>query len=150
MASNLKITPLTGLFIGLVMILLINPKIINDMYETILGKLVLILFILFISSKNITLGLLVALILIIVSSKFRVQTNILKGNIYEGMQGSISKDAEDILNDYLSSTSGVDLETIKTTIQPKDSAAFNVTRQVDNVEVMPSGTETFQNAYSSV
>ena len=54
-----------GLFVLLVIILMVKPIFYNNMYNNILGRLVLIAILLFFVTTNVTLGLLVALIMII-------------------------------------------------------------------------------------
>jgi len=54
-----------GLFVLLVIILMVKPIIYNNMYNNVLGRLVLIFILLFFATTNVTLGLLVALIMII-------------------------------------------------------------------------------------
>lgn len=59
-----------GLFMFLVIILMVNPRIIHNMYNNILGRVVLIVFVIFFTINNITLGLLAALCLIIALNMF--------------------------------------------------------------------------------
>jgi len=54
-----------GLFVLLVIILMAKPIFYNNMYNNVLGRLVLIAILLFFATINVTLGLLVALIMII-------------------------------------------------------------------------------------
>jgi hypothetical protein len=54
-----------GLFILLVIILITNPGFYNNMYNNVLGRVVLIAILIFFATNNVTLGLLVALIIII-------------------------------------------------------------------------------------
>jgi hypothetical protein len=54
-----------GLFVLLVIILMVKPIFYNNMYKNVLGRLVLIAILLFFATTNVTLGLLVALIMII-------------------------------------------------------------------------------------
>lgn len=54
-----------GLFMILVVILLVNPGFYNNMYNNVLGRLLIIILIIFFAMNNVTLGLLVALIVII-------------------------------------------------------------------------------------
>ena len=53
------------LFVLLVIILMVKPIFYNNMYKNVLGRLVLIAILLFFATTNVTLGLLVALIMII-------------------------------------------------------------------------------------
>ena len=151
MASFFKMNHILGLFIVFVLILLVNPKIVHNLYETVLGKLILILLILYISNSNLTLGLLLALIIIVISNKFRIESSIFKGNLLEGMDNMVKDENEDTLNDYKTNTSGVDLETIKTSIQSKSSTSIPVTKnQASTENVGPASKETFQSMFSII
>ena len=59
-----------GLFLLLVVILVLKPRLILNMYNNILGRVVLIGLVLFFTTCNVALGLLAALCLIIVSNMF--------------------------------------------------------------------------------
>lgn len=59
-----------GLFLLLVVILVLKPRIIFNMYNNILGRVVLIGLVLFFTTCNVALGLLAALCLIVVSNMF--------------------------------------------------------------------------------
>ena len=60
-----KMQGVLGLFILLVIILITNPGFYNNMYNNVLGRVVLIAILIFFATNNVTLGLLVALIIII-------------------------------------------------------------------------------------
>ena len=60
-----KMHGVLGLFILLVLVLMIKPDCYNNMYKTVLGRVVLIAIMLFFATNNVTLGLLVALIIIL-------------------------------------------------------------------------------------
>jgi hypothetical protein len=62
-----------GLFMILVVILLINPGFYNNMYNNILGRLILIILIMFFAMNNVTLGLLVTLIIIIGTNMYFIE-----------------------------------------------------------------------------
>jgi len=62
-----------GLFLLLVVILVIQPRFIFNLCNNILGRLLLIGVVLFFTISNITLGLLAALCLIIVSNMFFIE-----------------------------------------------------------------------------
>ena len=47
-----------ALFFVLVIILAISPRFVYDMYQTIVGKLIILSILIFFSMKNVTLGLL--------------------------------------------------------------------------------------------
>jgi hypothetical protein len=70
-----KIHGLVGLFLMLVVIIAVSPRFINNIYDTILGRIVLLGVVIFFTSHNTTLGLLVALCLIVVSNKYLIEGN---------------------------------------------------------------------------
>ena len=79
-----KTAGIISLFVFLAIILAIKPSIINNVYNTMLGRLVLILVIIFLSMNNVTLGLLVALVLIIVLNEY--------GSLTEGLTNIATPD----------------------------------------------------------
>lgn len=68
-----KMQGVLGLFILLVIILIISPGFYNNLYNNILGRVVLISLLLFFATNNVTLGLLVALIIIIGTNMYFVE-----------------------------------------------------------------------------
>ena len=74
---TLKTQSLGALFVALIIILAVNPRIINNVYSSILGRLVLICIVIFFAMNNTTLGLLVALAIITSLNQF--------GTFVEGM-----------------------------------------------------------------
>jgi hypothetical protein len=60
-----KMHGVSGLFVLLVIILVVKPIFYNNMYKNVLGRVVLIAILLFFATNSVTLGLLVALIIII-------------------------------------------------------------------------------------
>jgi hypothetical protein len=127
------------LFIVLLVILAINPKIVNNMYETILGRLLLICVVIFFATNNTTLGLLIALAIITSLNQFGsftegmdnmpLPTTIGEDNVDEtGTQSlltrsAIKKKISEIKEDVVQ---GVDKEDIKAAIMPKDSKTIPV------------------------
>jgi hypothetical protein len=77
-----KMHGVLGLFVLLVIILMVKPIFYNNMYKNVLGRVVLIAILLFFATNSVTLGLLVALIIII-------GTNI---SFVEGMNNNTSSD----------------------------------------------------------
>jgi cytoskeletal protein RodZ len=72
MALNKK-HGLCFLFTMLVIILIVNPRSINQMYNNILGRVGLIALIIFCAMNNVTLGLLVALCVIIATNMYKFE-----------------------------------------------------------------------------
>lgn len=77
-----KIHGLGFLLMVLVVVLIIDPRVIHNMYSNILGRVVLIAVIIIFSMNNVTLGLLVALCIIIASNMF----------MFEGLENMDSTD----------------------------------------------------------
>jgi len=67
---SVKTKSIGALFVALVVILAVNPKVINNIYGTILGRLFLVCVVIFFAMNNTTLGLLVALAIITASNQF--------------------------------------------------------------------------------
>ena len=74
---SIKIQSIGALFVALVIILAINPTIVHNMYGSILGRLFLILIVIFFAINNITLGLLIVLTIITALNQY--------GSFVEGM-----------------------------------------------------------------
>jgi len=75
---SMKTNSMMILFIGLIVILAVNPKMVTNIYSSVLGRIFLIGLVVFLSMKNITLGLLVALTIITGLNQF--------GNFVEGLE----------------------------------------------------------------
>jgi len=89
-----------GLFLLLVIILIINPRVIHSAYNNILGRIILIGIIIFFSMNNVTLGLLAALCLIIASNMFLTQ-----GSFIEGLENINSNTSGPTIGDDTQTTS---------------------------------------------
>ena len=128
---------LFALFLLIVAVVIVNPSIINDLYDNILGRIVLIAIILFFTMHNTTLGLLVALCLIAASNQF---FGVNKMRI-EGLEPlnpvSLSEDISPSRNDE--------------SMKPKNSASIPVSKDLFSSanEVMPM-EEGFQSLYSII
>ena len=70
----MKTKGIVALFVALVIILALNPRVVFNVYDSVVGRLVLIAIILFFSMCNTTLGLLLVLALIIVLNRFSTFT----------------------------------------------------------------------------
>jgi len=86
---SIKTNCIISLFAGLAIILAINPKVINNVYNNVFGRIVLLAVIIFLSMNNVTLGLLVALVLIIVLNEY--------SNFAEGMENMSTPDTTNSL-----------------------------------------------------
>ena len=60
----MKTNSIIAIFVALIVILAINPNMVNQLYGSVLGRILLIGMVILLSMKNLTLGLLVALTII--------------------------------------------------------------------------------------
>jgi hypothetical protein len=118
-----KIHGLIGLFLMLVVIIAVSPRFINNIYDTILGRIVLLGVVIFFTAHNTTLGLLVALCLIVVSNKYLI----------EGIE-NMEPNAEDVKKPEGSNT-----EDVK---KPEEQKTEDVKKPEDKKEVKPEDTKT--------
>ena len=157
---KIKTEIVIGVIILLAFILLINKQNLNNIHNSVLGRLIIICIIIFVALKNITLGLLVVFSFILLSSTF---------NYYEGMENNVpttigednvsSMGSQKVLTSSATKTSklnenkvnknlnkekdtnkdGIDKESIKLTIMPKNSKHIPVDPKMNNSdEVEPS------------
>lgn len=84
---SVKTKSIGALFVALVVILVVNPKVINNIYGTILGRLFLVCVVIFFAMNNTTLGLLVALAIITASNQFG---SFVEATLIEGMDNQTS------------------------------------------------------------
>lgn len=134
---SIKTQSIGALFVALVIFLVVKPKMINNIYSSILGRVFLICAVIFFSMNNTTLGLLVVLAIIAASNQF--------GSFTEGMENgstigednvttsggqpvltssaveSAKKKISDLKQEISDGTIGVDKEDIKAAIMAKDS-----------------------------
>ena len=156
-----KIQFLIGLFVLIVVVLVLNPRVINDIHKTILGRIVLIGLVIFFTAHNTTLGLLVALCLIIAINMF----------FMEGIDETLSKldeGAKTIGDDNVTTDStmqqikvsttalkeedkddGVDKQTVHESIQPIESAAIPVNKsEFSSTDVAPLDPDNVKQGFS--
>jgi hypothetical protein len=161
---SVKTQSIGALFVALVIILAVNPKVINNMYSSLLGRLFLVCVVIFFAMNNTTLGLLVALAVITASNQF--------GSFVEGMENGSSitigednndttgsqtvltnsaaeaakKKISDLKTAAMDGTIGVDKEAIKTAIMSKDSKQIpispNINSSTEDVSASSSGMLT--------
>lgn len=133
-----------GLFVLLVIILMIKPRVFYNLYNHILGRVLLIGVVLFFTMFNVTLGLLAALCLIIVSNMFFMEG---LNNMTIGDDNAVSPDEAKIkvsTKDKSKASEaaadaegegeagGVDRQRIHETIQPKSSKTIPVDKSSFN------------------
>jgi hypothetical protein len=139
-----QIHGIIGLFLLLVVVFLVKPGVINNIYDTILGRIVLLGIVIFFTSHNTTLGLLVALCLIVASNKFLSEGN-------ENMEQTLETESEEESEEI----NGVDPITAHESIQPLDSATVPVKKsdyKSDEVKSAESVTDKqpFSLMYSEI
>ena len=147
----MKTHSIVAIFIALVVILAINPKMVNTLYSSVLGRLFLISIVILLSMKNVTLGLLVALTIISGLNQLGsfVEGSFVEGSFVEGFeattvgednvdstgkqivltnaaQGTTVNSAKQKISDLKAqaATNGVDKEDIKAALQAKDSSTI--------------------------
>jgi hypothetical protein len=142
---SIKFQSIGALFVALVIILAINPTIVHNMYSSILGRLFLILIVIFFSINNITLGLLIVLTIITALNQYGsfVEATL---PLVEGMenttidtsktQENISKKKSELENNIANETVGIDKEDMKVTIMSKDSKQIPIDHNMNkSIEV---------------
>jgi hypothetical protein len=135
---------LLGLLV-LCTLVLVFPVHINNLYDTILGRLVLIVVLIFLTLNNTTFGLLFALCIIIsLSLYFREgMENNDKTGITIGEENVENNDINKIkvltsLQEDEEEKEGVDRQTIEESVRPVSSKELNNQKQNNNEEVMPN------------
>lgn len=159
---NLKSQSLWGLFIVLIVILAVNPRIVNNIYSSIIGRLLLICVIIFFTMNNTTLGLLVALAIISSLNQFgsfvegmepmdsttntNIPTTIGEDNVdstgtTQVLTKSATKKLSEIKED-IAQGQGVDKESIKQTLMSRPSNSIPTSTNMTSsseVSAAPSG-----------
>jgi hypothetical protein len=167
---NIKTKSITTLFAALVIILAVNPRSVNNIYNSILGRLFLIGIVILFSMNNLTLGLLAALAIITASNQFY--------NFVEGMENGttigednanstgtqpvltnsavrqaketieLSPDQQVVVSQKISdlkekaTAAGIDIESIKNTIMSKESNSIPVYSNSNNSEDVTASPPT--------
>ena len=147
-----KFHGLIGLFLMLVVIIAVSPRFINNIYDTILGRFVLLGVVIFFTAHNTTLGLLVALCLIVVSNKYLIEGN---ENMSDSMDAIKKEEDEKKETDKEEDlVGGGDPIIASESIQPLDSSTVPVSKDVfksDDVKpVTSSSKDGFSLMYSEI
>ncbi len=137
---------LFALFLLIVAIVAVKPEIISDLYDTILGRIVLIAIVLFFTVHHATLGLLVALCLIVASNQFFGANKMM----IEGMDANMKNTMDDQgKEEDKEKEADVSPSRNDEAIKPIDSAAIPVAKDVfSSTDVKP--LEGFTSQYSTV
>ena len=131
---SMKTNSIMALFVALVVIFAVNPRMVNNLYSSVLGRLLLISIVIFLSMKSVSLGLLVVLTIIAASNQFgsfaegfEMPETIGEDNVpITGQQkvltnSDTTKKVSELKATVASGEVGVDKEDIKTAIMAKDS-----------------------------
>jgi hypothetical protein len=120
------------LFFIFIIILAVFPKHVYRLYKTMLGRLVLLSIVVYFTVNNMTLGLLMALVIIAASNQFNP--------FVEGMTSpkTIGEDNEE-------TKKGVSKEDIKIAVTSKDSNTIPVSTKAASNEEVSASTESMLN-----
>jgi anti-sigma28 factor (negative regulator of flagellin synthesis) len=167
----MKTQSIIGLSVLLIIILAVNPRAVNNIYETVLGRIFMIGLVIFFSMHNTTLGLLVALAIIAALNEFgsftegmenettEAPTTIGEDNIdTRGFKMVLTKSAvedakkkiSDLKNDIAEGTIGVDKEDIKLAIMPKNSKAIPVEQNMTSSDEVLASASGMLNSNSKL
>jgi len=148
---------LFGLFVFIVLILFIKPSILGNLYASLLGRIILILVVIFFAMNNVTLGLLTALVIIISSNMYLHEgldnmdsSTVTALNNIANTIASAKEKTQNINEPGVEEADGVDLETIKASIQPKSSSTLPMSSPSSSENVSPASTEPFTSMYAPV
>ena len=166
---SIKTKNIGALFVALIIILALNPRSVNNIYNTILGRVFLIGIVIFFSMNNLTLGLLVALAIITASNQFGSFTegmengttigddntnstgtqHVLTNNAVKQARKSIelTPEQQDEVSKRISNlkanatAAGIDIESIKNTIMSKESKSIPLdSESMKSEDVSPSSS----------
>jgi hypothetical protein len=125
------------LFFIFIIILAVFPKPVHRLYKTMLGRLVLLSVVIYFTVNNMTLGLLMALVIIAASNQFNP--------FIEGMTSpkTIGEDNEEKKDEE---NKGVSKEDIKIAVTSKASNSIPVSSKVASNEEVSASTESMLNS----
>jgi len=140
-----KIQVLFGLFILILIVLFMNPRIINDVNKSVLGRIMLIGLVIYFTCHNTTLGLLVALCLIIAINMFVME------GIDETLAPEIEEEEEKAVTMPMEEEEGVDTQTAYESIQPVESNTVAVSKDTfSSVDVAPLNPEDRKDGFAVI
>ena len=172
---SVKTQSIGALFVALVIILVVNPKAVNNMYSSLLGRLFLVCVVIFFAMNNTTLGLLAALAVITALNQFgsfvesplpsvegmenqtatpigEENTDTTGGQIVltKSAVDAAKKKISDLKQSVADGTTGIDKEDIKAAIMSKDSKTIPVNPTMNNsTEVTPSSSSMLNSSKST-
>ena len=147
---SIKSQSIGALFLALVVILALSPKIVNNIYENMLGRIFLICVVIFFSINSATLGLLLVLAIITALNQF--------GSFTEGFEQNEGAEQQQVLSKVVNikqkisdlkaekaekeeETNGVNLQDLRDTTMAKNSNTIQVDKNIySSEEVSPSTT----------
>lgn len=160
---SIKSQSMVALFLALVVILALNPKIINNIYDNVLGRIFLICVVIFVSINNATLGLLAVLVIITGLNQMGSFTegfeqNQDKSEQKEGQpvltKGAVHnvkpiinkvKKISNLKEDKAQGTTGVNLQYLRNTTMAKDSNTIPVDKNMNSSEEVSPSTSSMLN-----
>jgi hypothetical protein len=145
-----KIQVLFGLFILILIVLFMNPRIINDVNKSVLGRIMLIGLVIYFTCHNTTLGLLVALCLIIAINMFVMEgiDETLNSEIPELVEEEEEEEKDSIIP---VEEDGIDTQTIYESIQPVESNTVAVSKDIfSSIDVSPLNPEDRKEGFAMI
>jgi hypothetical protein len=151
---SIKSQSIGSLFLVLVVILALNPKIINNIYENVLGRIFLICVVIFFSINNATLGLLAVLIIITGLNQMGSFTEgftegqpvLTKGSV-DNVKPLINtvKKISNLKEEKAEGSTGVNLQYLRNTTMAKDSNTIPVDKNMNSSEEVSPSTSSMLN-----
>ena len=135
------------LFVLLILVLVIKPSVVKNMYNSFLGRLLLVSIVIFFAMNNMTLGLLSALVFIIFSNMICFKEGL--DNMDSTTTDTDSSTKAVINKNQEDKEPPIDLETIKNSIQSKSSASLPTARPESSEDVAPATQESFQSMHGA-
>jgi len=140
------------LFVLLILVLVIKPSVVKNMYSSFLGRLLLVAIVIFFAMNTMTLGLLTALVFIIFSNMifFKEGLDNMDTTTDTTTDTNTDTSTKAVTNKKQEAKeSPIDLETIKNSIQSKPSASLPTTRPGSSEDVAPATQESFQSMHGA-
>lgn len=146
-----KVHLVLALIVLLGLVLSISPITIYNIHSNILGKLMLVVFVIYSSTVSVTLGCLAALLFVIISQKTQ--------NQFEGMENATATTAATptpttAQTDTIAAlkekaaSAGIDLDAVKSSLASKASNSIAVTPTPSTGDVAPTTTESFKSGWA--
>lgn len=147
-----------ALLILLILVLFVNPEVFRNLYLSVLGRLLLVGVVIFFASNNLLFGL-VSVLIITIGSDMLIRNGMMEG--LENINVTTSSQTTQVTPDSTISeikqandeapanvSGGLDLETIKDAIKPKQSSSIPVSKDTfTSDDVTPSTKEAFGTMY---